>query len=125
MLLVLAINILTFLMMVAGSILSGSSALLSGTLDNLDDALTYAPSLTVIGAASAVKARVAFVKGLLILGAALAVAGQIVWRISHLEAPVVETMSIAAVLNLAANAYCLYLLNPYRHGGGWAWPAWP
>lgn len=37
---VLAINVGTFLMMVAGSILSGSSALLSGTLDNFGDAVT-------------------------------------------------------------------------------------
>lgn len=112
---VLCINVMTFLMMVAGSMLSGSSSLLSGTLDNLGDALTYALSLAVIGAASATKARVAFFKGLLILSAALAVAIQIAWRISHLEAPVVTTMSIAAFLNLGANAICLLLLAPHRN----------
>jgi Co/Zn/Cd efflux system component len=100
--------------MVAGSVLSGSSVLLSGTLDNLGDALTYALSLAVVGAASVVKARVALFKGLLILGAALAVAVQIGWRLSHLEAPVVETMGIAAILNLGANAFCLWLLHPHR-----------
>src|SRR6056297_2294546 len=36
---VLLINIATFVMMVGGSLLSGSSSLLSGTLDNLGDAL--------------------------------------------------------------------------------------
>lgn len=112
---VLCINMLTFLMMVAGSLLSGSSSLLSGTLDNLGDALTYAMSLAVIGAASTTKARVAFFKGLLILGAALAVAVQIGWRISHLEAPVVTTMGIVALLNLGANAICLLLLHPHRN----------
>lgn len=111
---VLAINVITFLMMVAGSVLSGSSSLLSGTLDNFGDALTYALSLTVIGAAGPTKARVAFLKGLLILAAAFAVAIQISWRITHLEAPVVETMGIAAILNLVANTLCLYLLNPYK-----------
>jgi Co/Zn/Cd efflux system component len=111
---VLAINVITFLMMVAGSVLSGSSSLLSGTLDNFGDALTYALSLAVIGAAGPTKARVAFLKGLLILAAAFAVAIQISWRITHLEAPVVETMGIAAILNLGANALCLYLLSPYR-----------
>lgn len=113
---VLAINVLTFLMMVAGSVLSGSSSLLSGTLDNLGDALTYALSLAVIGAANATKARVALFKGLLILGAAVAVAAQIGWRITHLEVPVVEAMGIAAILNLGANALCLVLLTPYRNG---------
>jgi Co/Zn/Cd efflux system component len=111
---VLVINMLTFLMMVAGSLLSGSASLLSGTLDNLGDALTYAMSLAVIGAAAATKARVALFKGVLILGAALAVAIQIGWRITHLDVPVVATMGIAAILNLGANGLCLFLLHPYR-----------
>jgi Co/Zn/Cd efflux system component len=112
---VLAINMLTFAMMVVGAVLSGSSSLLSGTLDNLGDALTYGMSLAVVGAASAVKARVALFKSLLIFGAAVAVAAQIVWRINNLEAPVVETMGIVALLNLGANSLCLWLLSPYRH----------
>ncbi len=112
---VLAINVFTFVMMVAGSVLSGSSSLLSGTLDNFGDALTYALSLAVIGAAVTTKARVAFFKGLLILAAAFAVAIQISWRITHLEAPIVETMGIAAILNLGANTLCLFLLSPYRN----------
>ncbi|MCP4289456.1 MAG: cation transporter [Gammaproteobacteria bacterium] len=113
---VLVINVFTFLMMVAGSVLSGSSSLLSGTLDNLGDAVTYALSLAVVGATCTAKARVALFKGLLILGAALAVAVQIGWRIQHPESPVVETMSIAALLNLGANVLCLRLLYPYRNG---------
>jgi len=111
---VLVINVLTFAMMVFGSYLSGSSALLSGTLDNLGDALTYAASLVVIGAGALAKARVALFKGLLILGAAVGVAIQIGWRITHLEAPLVGTMGIAALLNLLANGLCLYLLTPFK-----------
>ncbi len=113
---VLGINLATFSMMVAGSLLSGSSALLSGALDNLGDALTYALSFAVVGASAQAKARVALVKGLLILGAALAVAAQIGWRLTDLAAPVASTMSAAAVLNLAANVACLRLLAPYRDG---------
>lgn len=113
---VLAINLVTFAMMVTASIMSGSSALLSGTLDNLGDAATYALSFAVVGATGTAKARVAFFKGLLILGAALAVAAQIGWRLFHLDAPHVESMGIAAVLNLAANLVCLRLLWPYRLG---------
>ncbi|MCY4013342.1 MAG: cation transporter [Gammaproteobacteria bacterium] len=111
---VFAINVAAFAVMVAGSLLSGSSALLSGTLDNLGDALTYALSLAVVGASARAKARVAMLKGLLILGAALAVAVQIAWRLSDMQAPVASTMSVAAVVNLAANAACLKLLTPYR-----------
>ena len=111
------INVATFAVMVAGSVLSGSSALLSGTLDNLGDALTYALSMAVVGGSARAKARVAMVKGLLILGAALAVAAQIAWRLTELDAPVASTMSIAAVINLVANAICLKLLTPASHRG--------
>ena len=114
--LVLVINAMTFVMMVTAAVLSGSSSLLSGALDNFGDALTYALSLAVVGAASAAKARVALVKGLLIFSAALAVAIQIGWRISNVETPVFETMGIAALLNLGANSLCLRLLYPYRNG---------
>ena len=115
-LIVLAINAATFLMMVVGSVLSGSSALLSGTLDNLGDAVTYALSFAVVGASAVAKARVAFLKGLLILGAAAAVALQIAWRTFNPDVPVAETMGAAALLNLAANAVCLWLLTPHRSG---------
>lgn len=111
---VLLINSATFLMMVGAAVLSGSSALLSGTLDNLGDALTYALSLAVVGASVAAKARVALVKGLLIAAAALAVAVQIGWRLLHPAVPVFETMGVAAILNLGANLVCLVLLTPHR-----------
>jgi len=113
--LVLVINAVTFLMMVTAAVLSGSSSLLSGALDNLGDSLTYALSLAVVGAAAAAKARVALFKGLLIFGAAVAVAVQIGWRIPNVATPVFETMGIAALLNLAANLLCLRLLYPYRN----------
>ncbi|MGE0623872.1 MAG: cation transporter [Pseudomonadales bacterium] len=112
---VLGINVVTFLVMVAGAALSGSSSLLSGTLDNLGDALTYALSLLVVGSAPVVKARVAFFKGLLILGAACLVATHIIWRLHDLDTPVFESMGIAAALNLGANLVCLRLLFPYRN----------
>ncbi len=112
---VLVINLATFAVMVAGSVHSGSSALLSGTLDNLGDALTYAVSLAMISASRTAKAQVALLKGLLILLAACAVAAQIIWRLTVSEAPIVASMSIAAVLNLFANGICLMLLHPFRH----------
>lgn len=115
-LIVLGINAATFIMMVVASLLSGSTALLSGTLDNLGDAVTYGLSFAVVGATAGAKARVAVFKGILILCAALAVAAQIVWRVWHPQVPIVETMSVAAVVNLLANIVCLRLLTPYRTG---------
>lgn len=113
---VLVINIVTFAMMVAASFLSGSSALLSGALDNFGDAATYALSFAVVGASITAKARVALFKGLMIMAAAVAVAFQIGWRLLHPETPIFETMGLAAALNLAANVVCLRLLWPYRSG---------
>ena len=113
---VLVVNLLTFLMMVGAAWYSRSSSLLSGALDNLGDALTYALSLAVVGASLAAKARVALLKGVLILAAAVAVAVQIGWRLTHPAVPLFEAMGVAALLNLGANAYCLYLLSPFRHG---------
>jgi Co/Zn/Cd efflux system component len=113
---VLAINIATFFMVVAAAVYSGSSSLLSGGLDNFGDALTYALSLAVVGSTLAAKSRVAMLKGALILGAAIAVAIRIIWGVSNPSVPIVEAMSIACVLNLIANAICLRLLTPYRHG---------
>src|SRR3546814_5433610 len=113
---VLAINIATFVMMLAVAIYSRSSSLLSGSLDNLGDALTYLLSLLVVGASGRAKAKVALLKGLLIFGAAVAVAVQIGWRLAHPEVPVFEAIGIAGLANLALNGVCLWLMTPYRHG---------
>lgn len=113
---VLGVNLATLGLMVAAAWWSQSSSLLSGGLDNLGDALTYILSLAVVGASIQAKARVSFVKGLLILLAALAVAAQIAWRLSHPAVPMFEGIGIAGMLNLGANLLCLRLLTPYRHG---------
>lgn len=113
---VLAINLATFVLMVAAAMQGRSTSLLSGGLDNLGDALTYAASLAVVGSTLQIKARVALLKSALILFAALAVAIQIVWRLAHPATPIFETIGIAALINLAANILCLRLLHPYRHG---------
>lgn len=112
---VLLVNLATFGLMVAAAGYSHSSSLLSGALDNLGDAATYALSLAVVGAGLVAKARVALFKGLLILAAALVVAAQIGWRLLHPEVPLFASMGLAALLNLAANAACLWLLTPYRN----------
>ena len=113
---VLAINIGTFAVMLWAAIYSGSSSLLSGGLDNLGDALTYLLSLAVIGASTRAKAKVALLKGVLIFGAAVAVAIQIGWRLAHPDVPIFEAIGIAAMINLGFNGICLWLLTPYRHG---------
>jgi Co/Zn/Cd efflux system component len=113
---VMLVNIGSCGMMLAASLYSGSTSLLSGTLDNFGDALTYLLSLLVVGASLRAKARVAMVKGLLILGAAVAVGVQIGWRLRNPGTPVFEAMGAAALVNLGLNGLCLWLLMPFRNG---------
>ena len=110
---VLAINALMFGVIVAAALYADSSALLSDSLDNLGDALTYGLSLWAVSLGTRAKARVALVKGLLILAAALAVAGQIAYRLVYPALPLFEAMGAFSLLGLAANGACLYLL--WRH----------
>ncbi len=113
-LIVMLINIASCAMMFTAAYLSHSSSLLSGTLDNLGDALTYLLSLLVIGASLKAKAWVALFKGVLILCAALAVGAQIIWRFNNPAVPLFETMGVAALLNLSLNGVCLWLLTPLK-----------
>jgi Co/Zn/Cd efflux system component len=110
---VLVINALMFFVIVAAGIYAGSTALLSDSLDNLGDAVTYALSLYAVGLGAGAKARVALFKGLLILLAAIVVIVQIGFRLAHPAVPLFETMGIFSLLGLAANSACLALL--WRH----------
>ena len=113
-LIVMVINCLAFAGMVSGSVVSGSSALLSGTLDNLGDALAYLVSLAVLGASAAAKARAALFKSMLMGIAALVVFAQLILRGAFPLTPIAEVMGLAAVANLIANGVCFALLTPHR-----------
>lgn len=110
---VLVINAVMFFVIVAAGLYAGSAALLSDSLDNLGDALTYALSLYAVSLGARMKARVAFFKGLLILLAALVVVGQIGYKLVHPAVPLFELMGVFSLLGLAANGICLGLL--WRH----------
>ena len=111
---VLAINVVMFAVEATAGLLASSTALLSDSLDSFGDALTYALSLFVIARSDEAKARVALLKGGLILIAALAVLTQIVHRLLVPAAPLYETMGVVALLALVANATCLALLWKHR-----------
>jgi Co/Zn/Cd efflux system component len=110
---VLAINAVMFFVVVTAALLAGSSALLSDSLDNLGDALTYAFSLYAVQLGARMKAKVALLKGLFILAAAMMVAGQIAYKLMNPAVPVFELMGLLSLLALAANLVCLRLL--WRH----------
>ena len=112
---VLAINALMFLVIAGASYYSRSSALLADSLDNLGDALTYGLSLYAVFKGTAVKARVAVFKGVLIFLAALVVIFQVAYRLFYPGVPVFEVMGIFSLVGLAANSVCLLLLWRHRH----------
>ena len=112
---VLGINAVMFFVIVAAALHGRSAALLSDSLDNLGDALTYGLSLYAVSRSDLVKARVALFKGGLIFLAACAVAAQIVFRLISRTVPLFEIMGAFSLLGLAANSVCLWLLWRHRH----------
>jgi len=110
---VLGINAFMFLVIVAAALYGKSTALLADSLDNLGDALTYGLSLYAVSKSTGVKAKVALLKGGLILLAALGVLAQIVYKFFVPSVPLFEVMGIFSLIGLGANSLCLYLL--WRH----------
>lgn len=112
---VLWINAVMFFVIASAALYGGSTALLSDSLDNLGDALTYGLSLYAVAEGARAKARVALFKGLLILLAALVVVGQVGWKLVHPVLPVYEVMGVFSMAGLAANGLCLWLLWRHRN----------
>lgn len=111
---VLVINVVMFVIELVAGIMAGSTALLSDSLDNLGDALTYGLSLYVIASVPRSKAKVALFKGILILIAGVFVFTQVVYRIITPIVPTYETMGLVSLLALLANGTCLALLWKHR-----------
>lgn len=111
---VLGINAVMFVVVFVAGLLAASTALMSDSLDNLGDAMTYALSLYVISRTARDKAKVALFKGGLILVAGLFVLGQVIYRLFEPTVPVFETMGGIGFLALVANSICLALLWKHR-----------
>ena len=111
---VLAINAVMFVVELTSGLLARSTALLSDSLDNLGDALTYGLSLYAVERGARSKAKVALFKGGLIMAAGVLVLGQVVYGALHPGIPVFEAMGIVSLIALAANGTCLALLWKHR-----------
>ncbi len=112
---VLVINTVMFIVVVIAATYARSSALLSDSLDNLGDALTYGLSIYAVSRGNVAKAKVALIKGGLIFLAACAVTVQIVSKLLVPTNPGFEVMGVFSLLGLAANSLCLFLLWRHRH----------
>lgn len=111
---VLAINVVMFIVELASGLWARSTALLADSLDNLGDATTYGLSLYAVGRGPRAKAKVALFKAALILSAALFVLAQVIYAVLHPGVPVFEAMTIVSLIALAANGICLALLWKHR-----------
>ena len=111
---VLAINVFLFLIVFSSGWIAQSTGLMSESLDDLGDAITYALSLFVIYKSNQAKAKVALFKGLLILTGALFVLFQVVQHILNQSVPVFEIMSVVGFIALLGNTACLFLLTKHK-----------
>jgi len=111
---VLGINAVMFVAIAAAGLYGRSTALLADSLDNLGDAFTYGLSLYAVSRGTVAKARVALVKGGLILLAAGVVIAQIGYRMLVPEIPIFEVMGAFSLLGLVANSLCFLLLWQHR-----------
>jgi Co/Zn/Cd efflux system component len=112
---VLAINAVMFIVIAAGAFYGRSTALLSDSLDDLGDALTYGLSLYAISQGATAKAKVALFKGGLIFIGACVVLAQIIQRLIVPEIPSYEIMGVFSLAGLVANSLCLFLLWKHRN----------
>ena len=111
---VLLINAIMFAVGIGAGVYAGSAAVLTDSLDNLGDALTYGLSLYAVRRTAGAKARVALFKGGLILVAAFIVLAQLIYKVMVPEVPIFEVMGAMSVAALAGNSVCLFLLTRHR-----------
>lgn len=112
---VLWINAAMFFVIAGAALYGRSTVLLTDSLDNLGDALTYGLSLYVVAQSVQAKARVALFKGGLILAGGLIVIGQVVWKLLNPVVPSYEVMGFFGLAGVAANGFCLWLLWQHRN----------
>jgi cation diffusion facilitator family transporter len=110
---VLVINAAMFIVELIAGLLGNSVSLVADSLDMLGDALVYAFSLYVVARSSAMKAKAALLKGIIMAAFGLFVLGQAIYRIVFPQLPVFEAIGAIGLLALAANSTCFFLL--WRH----------
>jgi Co/Zn/Cd efflux system component len=113
---VIAINLLGFVVVATGALLTGSASLAANTLDFIADAATYALSLWAIGKSAQVRAAAALFKGGSLAVMAAAILGFAVWRAASGTVPDAGAISGLGLFGAAANLVAAILLMRYRDG---------
>lgn len=113
---VIAINVIMFLVEFTASVISGSMALRADALDFLADSFTYTITLLAIGHSLRWRASAALFKGLTLLALGVWVFGSTLYRVFILGVPSELIMGSVALVAFCANLVSALLLLGYRNG---------
>jgi len=113
---VIAINATMFIVEMWAGFSSGSQALKADALDFAGDTATYTLSLLVIGASIRTRATASLVKSASLAVIALVILVTTILRFVEGSPPEAQTMSLIALLALAANVASVLILLKWRDG---------
>ncbi|VAW46010.1 Cobalt-zinc-cadmium resistance protein CzcD [hydrothermal vent metagenome] len=112
----LAINLVMFLVEITLGVISESTALIADSLDMLADATVYAIGLYAVGKAALVKVKAAHISGVLQILLGTLVFFDIVRRAILGSEPESFLMMVVGLAALVANVICLQLISKHREG---------
>lgn len=113
----LAINAMMFVVELGAGLWARSAGLVADAMDMFADAAVYGVALYAVGCSARHKLGAARLAGVLQLLLALAALGETARRMLTGAAPEPLGMVSIAVLALAANVACLWLISRHRDGG--------
>ena len=113
---VLILNLSMFFVEIVMGIKSGSTSLLSDSLDFLGDSANYMISLIVLPMALSYRAKASMVKGLTMGGFGLFILITTIYRAFYGEIPGHDQMSVVGALALVVNVTALAVLLNFRDG---------
>lgn len=113
---VLILNLSMFFVEIVMGVKSGSTSLLSDSLDFLGDSANYLISLIVLPMALSYRAKASMVKGLTMGGFGLFILMTTIYRVFYGEMPSYSEISIVGFLALLVNVSALLILLKFRDG---------
>ncbi len=113
---VLILNLSMFFVEIVMGVKSGSTSLLSDSLDFLGDSANYLISLIVLPMALSYRAKASMVKGLTMGGFGLFILMTTIYRVFYGEMPSSSEMSIVGFLALLVNVSAVLILLKFRDG---------
>jgi len=111
---VLWVNVLMFAAEFGVALLAHSTALLADSVDMLGDSIVYGFSLYAIARGAMWQARAALLKGLIMAAFGIGVLAEVIHKLATGVVPAADLMSVVAIVALAANTVCLWLLSRHR-----------